>query len=213
MFSQEVHELSKQYVERFLKHPFLVELIDGTLPKEKFVFYIQQDNIFLADMDIARKILASRERSDRARKLSSLIKSVYRYELRAKRDLIAKELNIGRESVKVAPSTLVYTSYLIRLASVGGFEEAFAALIPCPRLYTMIGEKYASCPAIPQPIYGKWLSIYKSEEMKKWNQKLLDLLDNIVKPSKMQEMVESYLTACKYEIRFFDMAYSLKSWD
>ena len=213
MFSEEILQLSRPYVEKFLKHPFLVELINATLPKEKFVFYLQQDNIFLADMDKARKILVSREKSDRAKKLNNLIKSAYRHELRARRDLIAKELDLKGGNAVAVPTTLAYTSYLIRLACTGAFEEAFAALIPCPRLYTMIGEKYAPCPATSHPIYGKWLSIYTSAEMWKWNQKLLEMLDTIAKPSRRRAMVESYMIACRYEIKFFDMAYSLESWD
>jgi thiaminase/transcriptional activator TenA len=214
MFSEEAFERSREYVERFLEHRFLRELSEGKLPLKKFIFYIQQDNIFLKDMDQARKVLAAREKSERSKNLSSLLNSVYRHELRARRDLVSKELKI-REYAQSAPTTLAYTSYLIRLAYTGSFEEAFTSLIPCPRLYTMIGDRYSKCPASEHRVYGKWLSIYTSSEMKNWSRKLLKMLDGLASknPSKKEEVMESYLTSCRYEIRFFDMAYNMESWD
>lgn len=214
MFSEQALERSGEYVERFLEHRFLRELSEGKLPLKKFAFYIQQDDIFLKDMDQARKALAAREKSERSRKLDRLLNSVYRHELRARRDLVSKELKI-KEDAQSAPTTLAYTSYLIRLAYTGSFEEAFASLIPCPRLYTMIGDWYSKCTASEHRIYGKWLAIYTSLEMKKWTQELLELLDSLAgkNPSKKEEMMQSYLNACRYEIRFFDMAYNLESWD
>ncbi len=213
MFSEKALERSRAYVERFLEHRFLRELSEGILPLKKFVFYIQQDNIFLKDMDQARKALASREKSERSRNLNSLLNSVYRHELRARRDLVSRELKI-KEDAQSAPTTLAYTSYLIRLAYTGSFEEAFASLVPCPRLYTMIGDRYSECPASGHRVYGKWLSIYTSSEMKNWARKLLKMLDDLSKnPSKKEDMMQSYLTSCRYEIRFFDMAYNLENWD
>lgn len=214
MFSEEALERSREYVERFLEHRFLMELSERKLPLKKFAFYIEQDDIFLKDMDQARKALATREKSERSRNLNSLLNSVYRHELRARRDLVSKELKI-REDAQSAPTTHAYTSYLIRLAYTGSFEEAFASLIPCPRLYTMIGDRYSECPASEHRVYGKWLSIYTSSEMKNWSRKLLKMLDGLARknPSKKEEMMQSYLTSCRYEIRFFDMAHNMESWD
>ena len=214
MFSEETLERSREYVERLLEHRFLKELSEGKLPLRKFIFYIVQDNIFLKDMDQARRALVSREKSERSKNLNSLLNSVYRHELRARRDLVSRELKI-KEDAQSAPTTLAYTSYLIRLSYIGSFEEAFASLIPCPRLYTMIGDRYSKCPASRHRVYGKWLSIYMSSEMKNWIRKLLKILDDLARknPSRKEEMVQSYLNACRYETRFFDMAYDLETWD
>ncbi|MBI2127306.1 MAG: hypothetical protein HYU02_08370, partial [Thaumarchaeota archaeon] len=63
MFSDGALERSKEYVERFLEHRFLMELSERKLPLKKFAFYIEQDDIFLKDMDQARKALVAREKS------------------------------------------------------------------------------------------------------------------------------------------------------
>ena len=212
MFSEQIQKQTAGYAERFLSHKFLQEICQAKLPIKKFAFYIQQDNIFLNDMDYARRILASRQ-SEHANKLSKLIASIYRRELRFRRDLITKQLELKKE-VESAPTTLAYSSYLIRLAYQGTFEEALAALIPCPRLYTMIGERYAKCPANKHPLYGKWLAIYSSKEMKEWTRQMLDMLDKVAEKNPLKgAMVKSYITACRYEIKFFDMAYNMEGWE
>jgi len=211
MFSEEIQEQTAVYTKKFLSHPFLQEISQAKLPIKKFAFYIQQDNIFLNDMDDARRVLASRK-SEYAKKLGELIASIYRHELRARRDLITKRLELEKE-VESAPTTLAYTSYLIRLAYQGTFEEALAALIPCPRLYTMIGERYAKCPANKHPLYGKWLAIYSSKEMKEWTRQMLEMLDKVAGENPLEKvMAKCYITACRYEIKFFDMAYNMEGW-
>ena len=211
MFSEEIQKQTAVYAEKFLNHKFLQEICQAKLPIKKFAFYIQQDNIFLKDMDYARSVLASRK-SDYAKKLGDLIASVYRHELRSRRDLITEQLELKKE-VESAPATLAYTSYLIRLAYQGTLEEALAALIPCPRLYMMIGESYAKCPADKHPLYGRWLAIYSSEEMKEWTRQMLDVLDNVAEENQSKgAMAKSYITACRYEIKFLDMAYNMDDW-
>ena len=212
MFSEEIQKETASYAEKFLNHPFLREVSHARLPVKKFTFYIQQDNIFLNDMDNARRVLTLRK-SEHAKKLSELITSVHRHELRARRNLITKNLELTE--VESAPTTLGYTSFLMRLAYQGTFEEALAALTPCPRLYTMIGVRYAKCAANGHPLYGKWLSIYSSKEMKEWTRQMLATLDMVAgeDPSKRRIMIKSYITACRYEIKFLDMAYNMESWD
>ncbi|MBI4257993.1 MAG: hypothetical protein HY619_03475 [Thaumarchaeota archaeon] len=214
MFSDEASKASRDYEEKFLSHPFLVELAHGQLPKKNFVYYIKQDNIFIRDMDLAGKILVSKHKSHDSKLVSQLLDSIYGHELREKGHLITKQLKIKKEDVEMAPTTLAYTSYLIRLASIASFEETLAALTPCLKLYTLIGERYAHCPASTHPIHGKWLAIYSSTPMKKFTNQLITILNSVARkaPSLRQAMMQSYLTACRFEIKFFDMAYQIEKW-
>ena len=212
MFSEEIQKHTASYAEKFLNHPFLQEVSRAILPIKNFTFYIQQDNIFLNDMDSARRVLRSRK-SEYAKKLSDLISSAYRHELRARRNLITKSLEFTE--VESAPTTLAYTSFLMRLAYQGTFEEALAALTPCPRLYALMGVRYAKCAANRHPVYGKWLSIYSSNEMKEWTGDMIGMLDRVAgeDPSKKRMMTKCYITACRYEVKFLDMAYNMESWN
>ena len=48
-FSLKLKEEAAPIWEKILKHPFLVEMGEGSLPMEKFVFYFKQDYSYLIE--------------------------------------------------------------------------------------------------------------------------------------------------------------------
>ena len=46
-FSERIYERAKALWPRYLTHPFVTEMADGTLPKEKFRCYMVQDYLYL----------------------------------------------------------------------------------------------------------------------------------------------------------------------
>ena len=47
--SERIYERAKALWPRYLTHPFVTEMADGTLPKEKFRCYMVQDYLYLRD--------------------------------------------------------------------------------------------------------------------------------------------------------------------
>lgn len=47
--SERIYERAKALWPRYLTHPFVMEMADGTLPKEKFRYYMVQDYLYLRD--------------------------------------------------------------------------------------------------------------------------------------------------------------------
>ena len=49
LFTDYLYESSKEIWDKYLEHPFLVELGEGTLDKEKFRKYLIQDYLYLIE--------------------------------------------------------------------------------------------------------------------------------------------------------------------
>ena len=47
--SERIYERAKALWPRYLTHPFVTEMADGTLPREKFRYYMVQDYLYLRD--------------------------------------------------------------------------------------------------------------------------------------------------------------------
>ncbi len=50
MFTQHLKKLAQPIWDAQLKHPFVEALGNGSLPKEKFRFYVIQDSLFLFEL-------------------------------------------------------------------------------------------------------------------------------------------------------------------
>lgn len=48
LFTDYLYENSKEVWDKYLEHPFLIELGEGTLDKEKFRKYLIQDYLYLS---------------------------------------------------------------------------------------------------------------------------------------------------------------------
>jgi len=48
-FHRNIWESITDIYQAIIQHPFNEELAQGTLPREKFAFYMQQDALYLAD--------------------------------------------------------------------------------------------------------------------------------------------------------------------
>ena len=49
LFTDYLYENSKEVWDKYLEHPFLIELGEGTLDKEKFRKYLIQDYLYLIE--------------------------------------------------------------------------------------------------------------------------------------------------------------------
>ena len=66
------------------------------------------------------------------------------------------------------PTTLAYTSYLLRVASLGDYHEVLAAVLPCYWIYERVGKTLLE-EGSPNPTYQKWIDTYGGENFARWS--------------------------------------------
>lgn len=201
---------------RSLAHPFVTELGNGTLPLEKFQFYMRQDYLFL--IEYSRLLaLATAKAPDLATmgSFAGLLDATLNREMALHRDFAA-QCGISSEALvatQIAPTTLAYTTHLVRMAALGDLTEIIAALLPCQWGYCEIGQMLARRgKPVTAPFSCQWIDMYASEEFAALAQWLRDLLDRIGKPGDETRLVETFCTSARYEYLFWDMAYRLEQW-
>ena len=120
------------------------------------------------------------------------------------------------EATRPAPTTVAYTSYLLRVASQGSFGELAASLLPCQWGYWEIGEHLArgGAPA-HAPLYAEWVGMYSSDEFRDLALRLRTLTDglgSVASPAEQAAMEAAYATSLRLEYQFWDMAWNLEQW-
>ena len=120
------------------------------------------------------------------------------------------------EATEASPTTVAYTSFLLKTAHQGSFGELVASLLPCQWGYWEIGEHLLER-GLPEnaPHYARWIEMYASEEYAALARNIRDmtgLIADAAGPAERAAMGQAYLTSVRLEHRFWDMAYGLEGW-
>ena len=116
--------------DKYNEHPFVKGLADGTLPLEKFQFFMIQDHLYLMQYAkvFALGVLKAKNESD-MRLFSGLIAATLDTENALHQDYL-RRLNISQEMIAQAKPSIVtdsYTNYMIAIAEKEGLGELMAA--------------------------------------------------------------------------------------
>ncbi len=203
--------------DKYNEHPFVKGLADGTLPLEKFQFFMIQDHLYLMQYAkvFALGVLKAKNESD-MRLFSSLIAATLDTENALHQDYL-RRLNISQEMIAQAKPSIVtdsYTNYMIAIAEKEGLGELMAAVLSCSWSYKLIGDFMEKFPgATEQEFYGEWVNMYISDGYRSSNQLMIDMVDRLTEGYTEQQIqnLEHIVYVCsQYEYMFWDMAWNQK---
>jgi thiaminase/transcriptional activator TenA len=202
---------------RILAHPFLAGLTDGSLPRESFHHYVVQDAVYLVDYARALALVGAKAPND---EVIAMFASHARGALEVERALHAgllAELGVAPGAVRSAsagPTTLAYTSYLLRSCHQGSFLEGLAAVLPCYWIYAEVGARLLARSS-PNPLYARWIGTYGGEEFGRIVADVLTVVDRAGEAASAGEeaaMRERVVTTARYEWMFWDASWRREEW-
>ena len=216
-FTTQLWEEVTSIYQAILKHPFVSGLTDGSLSEDRFRFYTIQDALYLRDFAKAlAAAAASAPRDEWTEFLAAHARDTLVVE-RALHDSFFGDWDLTPEQVyatPIAPTNLAYTSYLLRVAHGGSFEEAVAALLPCDWIYIQVGGELVK-EGSPNALYQRWIDTYASEEFRDIVQQFIDMVDDAAEDAseaRREKMRHHFVIASRYEWMFWDMAWQEETW-
>ena len=219
-FCDDMERRTLPLIQGILSHPFVTGIGDGTLDVARFKHYISQDYAYL--IDYGRVLALCSARADDLETMSwfaKLLDETLNVEMDLHRSYCA-EFGITAEELAAtvaAPTTVAYTSFLLKVAYQGSFAELVAALLPCQWGYWEIGKHLADrgLPA-NAPLYAKWIEMYSNPEFAQLAGETRDLADRLGEragPAELAAMGDAYVTCLRLERKFWDMGYNLEGWE
>ena len=218
-FAENVEAKAIPIREAILAHPFITGVGDGSLPVDRFKHYIEQDYAYLIDYSRVLAVASARAPTlDTMGWFAHLLDETLNTEMELHRSYCAEfGITTDRlEAVRPAPTTIAYTSFLLKTAHQDSFGELVASLMPCQWGYWEIGD-YLAQNGIPQeaPLYCQWIQMYASKEFAELAQEIRALADQVAQdagPLQMATMEQAYLTSLRFEYQFWEMSYNLEHW-
>jgi thiaminase/transcriptional activator TenA len=204
--------------EQLAAHPFLVELAAGTLPPEKFRFYLEQNLMYLPEYSRAIAIGAARSRDDEElRSFAAGLDNIVTTEIPENEARLAQIVALGAEdrggTLAMAPANLAYTSFLVAAAFRGGPLEVMTAIMPCAWSYGEIATRLAAG-ASEHPVYATWLAFFAGDEYAALIERMKGELDALARRdgATAAQLTETFRHGARLELGFWEMAYGLEQW-
>ncbi|MDO5142464.1 MAG: thiaminase II [Eubacteriales bacterium] len=202
--------------EGYLRHPFVRGLADGSLPVEKFRFYLLQDYVYLFDYAkvFAQGVVRAREPAV-MRSFATYVSNILNGEMDIHRSYMKRLGITPAQAEHVAPSldNLSYTAYMRAIAAEEGPAEIMAAVLSCALSYEHIAKWIvAHYPhAADHAFYGEWVQGYAADAYAAANDHLVALLEQLAAgytQSQLAHLTEIFVNCSRYEARFWDMAWN-----
>jgi thiaminase/transcriptional activator TenA len=165
------------------QHPFVQGLADGTLPKDRFVFYLKQDYSYLISYARAWAVATAKAPElDLIEVCAGLVSDTLDLEMQLHRDYCA-EFGITSaelETVETAAITQAYSDFGVAIAHQGGLLDLLVALAPCGVGYGEVGLRLRPAAGFSNGMsahpYRRWIETYSGEEFQRYSTWMVDTI-------------------------------------
>lgn len=197
-----------------LKMPFIEELANGTLPREKFQFYMTQDALYLEHFGRALALAGARAFD---------IQDALSY-LRFAENAIVVEHALHEsffrdfgltEKGTVQPACHHYVHYLRSVTALEPVEVGMAATLPCFVIYKEVGDYISGGNQVAGNPYQRWIETYGGEEFAVAVHRAISICDNAAANTTATirtRMTEAFITSSHLELDFWQAAYDVRKW-
>ena len=210
-WSDEAWEAAAPVYNEILRHGFVRELAVGTLPVEKFAFYLAQDSLYLADYARVLAHIASRlTDKDMIADFARFASHGIEVETAMHATFLSR---YGVRPQAKAPGCMLYTSVL-KSQAYNPVEVELAAVLPCFKVYLEVGKAIAAQAAEGNP-YAMWIGTYADPTFEASTVRALEIADELAakaSPEVRREMTEAFVMCTRMEWMFWDSAYMLENW-
>jgi len=200
-----------------LTMPFIVQLSDGSLPLDKFQFYMQQDAFYLEEFGRVLAFIGAKSADNQ--------QALDYFEFGRNALLVERALheNYFREfglspadkSNKIEPTCHHYVHFLKSVAAFESVEVAMAATLPCFWIYKEVGDHIVSTANTQGNPYSKWIETYSGDDFAQGVIKAKNYVDKIAAETtatKREKMRQAFITASQLEYQFWLAAYKRRVW-
>jgi thiaminase/transcriptional activator TenA len=204
--------------EEIMKTPFIQEMIDGTLPVEKFKNYTIQDTLYIKGF--SRTYAYGFINSDDIkimRRFYQCMHVILADESMLHIRYLKEFYGMDEEKVyelKMEPENKAYTDYMVEISKTGTAQETLAAVMPCILSYLYIAKIVKEQAEKKNTLEGShfqlWIEEYASERYAQACEEITEFMDDIsadLTDAQRERIMEIFCTSSKHELAFWTMAY------
>lgn len=216
LWREEAARAAEPIVDAMVKHPFTQGLIDGTLPKDAFLFY-QAENVrylesYAKTLAHLAERLSTEADKERMRRWATDTVAAEGWARDTYREFRGREFD---ESIEITPAAQLYAGWEAQAAAFRPLAEAVAAILPCFWVYGEIGRYIAENVKKEGNPYAGWLAGYGDPAYAETVDLAMAIGDNLAREldaDARRAMTEAFVKSVRMEWMMWDAAYKKESW-
>ncbi|MDQ8039318.1 MAG: TenA family protein [Rickettsiella sp.] len=216
MLFNKMRETVSDLMNKIHDQAFNRELANGSLPLQKFTFYLAQDALYLADFSKALALTASKLPHDHQTEyFLEFAMNAIKAERELHANFLKKHSPTHNSTHEQSPFCFMYTNYLLKMANTAPVEEAVASLLPCFWVYQQVGEKALAKKTINNP-YQEWINLYSNPKFNTSVDSAITILNELGETTSeytKKKMITAFRRATQLEYNFWQGAYALEMWE
>ena len=215
-FTDDLWKSTSTVYDHILRHPFMAELTDGSLARERFLFYMKQDALYLRDFSRALALTGSRlPDADAAQAFMGFAHGVFTVE-RQLHEAYFEEYQQSLDA-DAAPACFAYTQFLLAAATTESHRVAAAALLPCFWIYREVGNEIVrrAQHGLANNPYARWIEMYSGEGYDESVTRAIAVVEALGQETQEPEriaMQKAFERSVRLEWMFWDSAYRMEQW-
>jgi thiaminase/transcriptional activator TenA len=217
-FYEELRNQSDKLWNAIFQHPFVIGIGDGTLPQDKYEYYLKQDYVYL--IDFSRVFALATVKAFRLEDMvffSTLLNATLNIEMELHRKT-SHSLGISEEELEKTQKSMItmsYTNLLVRTCYEGSLADIVSVLLPCGSGYIEIGQRLRKQGLPGNKFYQDWINTYSSKEFEDLSNWLIQRMNELAVGATAARKTywrSLYNASARFEYLFFDMSWKKEFW-
>ncbi|CAA6828586.1 MAG: Thiaminase II (EC [uncultured Sulfurovum sp.] len=210
---QKTRKETEHIFQAIIKHGFVQDLMQSTLDKDIFGFYVNQDSLYLSEYKKSLVTVGTKcHRPEETQFFYESATGIIEVE-----DALHKLfLEDKYKNPTPSPSCELYNSYLARIVNHESVEVGIAAVLPCFTIYKEVGDYILKTQdKNVSNAYQSWIDTYASDEFAAAVQQAIDITNTYAltaSSENLTKMNEAFIKTSKLEWMFWDSAYQQEGW-
>lgn len=205
-FTASLWEGVEDVFKLIIDHPFNRAMAEGSLSRENFRQYLEQDILYLKEDNRALSIMAERAVLPEEGDFFRILAGEGMAQEEALHRQMADSFEIKGSALK-SRACLEYGDFLVSTALDCPYEEAAAALLPCYWVYQNAG-RITAAGAVKSNPYQAWLDTYGGDQFSHYTEEYIRLVEKIARRSKrivQERMTAAFRRSTEFELDFLPL--------
>lgn len=212
LWSEIAWKESEKIYNEIISHPFIKELAEGTLPRDKYLGYLRQDRLYLREYAKVLAHIASRiEKADYSESFLRFALDSIVVEREMHSFFLGKEKE--REGNEMTSACALYTSTL-KSQTYSPVEVEAAAILPCFLVYLKVGLHILSIVKdLDSNPYKEWIKTYADTAFEQSTRRAMEICDALAGKASEEirgKMTQIFKECTRLEWLFWDSAWRLE---